>query len=106
MKGLEAFAFVEAYTAVQNEHALASNPVLAAALAAQKAQTHGPEPTQIEVTPHEPAPASAADAEAGTVVLDAAQPAPHPHDFVEHVFRDAPMGKVEEAPAAATESLA
>lgn len=26
MKGLEAFAFVEAYVAIQNEHAMASNP--------------------------------------------------------------------------------
>lgn len=28
LKGLEAFAFVEAYTALQNEHAMVSNPAL------------------------------------------------------------------------------
>lgn len=38
VKGLEAFAFVEAYTAIQNEMALAQNPQLAAALAAQQAE--------------------------------------------------------------------
>lgn len=34
VEGLESFAFVEAYTAIQQELALAQNPTLAAALAA------------------------------------------------------------------------
>lgn len=42
LKGLEAFAFVEAYTAIQNEHALAQNPVLAAALQAVVPPAAGP----------------------------------------------------------------
>ena len=37
MKGLEAFGFVEAYTALQNDLAVAQNPQLAAAAAAQLA---------------------------------------------------------------------
>lgn len=35
VKGLESFAFVEVFTAVQNEIAIAQNPALAAAIAAQ-----------------------------------------------------------------------
>lgn len=38
MKGLEAFAFVSAYTAIQNELALAQNPQLALALAQAQPQ--------------------------------------------------------------------
>lgn len=39
MKGLEAFAFVEAYTALQNEFQMAQNPMLAEALRNSQKQT-------------------------------------------------------------------
>lgn len=43
MKGLEAFAYVSAYTAIQNELALAQNPQLALALAQTQPVTGEPQ---------------------------------------------------------------
>lgn len=60
MKGMEAFPFVAAYTAVQNELALAENPQLALALQAyqqcQAATAPAPDSAASAYVPDDPPP--------------------------------------------------
>lgn len=48
VKGLEAFAFVEAYTALQNEHAMVSNPGMRV-IEDAAAQMQAPAPELVKV---------------------------------------------------------
>lgn len=117
MKGLEAFAFVQAYTALQNEHQLATNPQLAAAIAAQQAlakpEAQPPTPSTTQVDPPPPTPVALADgttqevaveepilAESTKAVLAAAASAPpveEPPAQAEHVFKQGPVTQASAA---------